>query len=60
MSGQDEAARLFQRVVMFKYVSDDNWPPTTKEILVSRAAIAQYEVRRLKSNHCQTLSYALT
>jgi hypothetical protein len=47
----DENARLF----MLHYI-DDVWGTTVKEILVSRAAVAQYEVRRLKSNHRQVTS----
>lgn len=43
MSSQDESARLFQKTVVFKYVADNRWSQT-KDILVSRDKVAQYDV----------------
>ena len=44
MSSQDESARLFQQMVVFKYVADNRWKQS-KDILVNRGTVAQYEVR---------------
>ena len=44
MSSQDETAKLFQKVVVFAYMGDNNWFQT-KDILVSRDKVAQYDVR---------------
>ena len=44
MSSQDESARLFQKMVVFKYVADDK-SKQSKEILINRDTIAQYNVR---------------
>jgi len=43
MSSQDESARLFTKVVVFKY-KEYEWEQP-KEILVNRDTVAQYEVR---------------
>ena len=43
MSGQDESTRLFQKMVVFKYVVDNRWKQS-KDILVNRDTVAQYEV----------------
>jgi len=43
MSSQDESARLFQKMVVFKYVADNRWKQS-KGILVNRDTVAQYEV----------------
>ena len=44
MSSQDESARLFQKMVVFKYAADNIWKQS-KEVLVNRDTVAQYEVR---------------
>ena len=44
MSSQQENADLFQRMVVFKYVEDNIWKPS-KDILVKRDEVAQYDVR---------------
>jgi hypothetical protein len=44
MSSQDESTRLFQKVVTFKYVADNKWKQS-KDILVNRDTVAQYDVR---------------
>jgi len=58
MSGQAENARLSQKMIVFKYVGDDKCRGT-KEILVSRGAVAQYDVRGL-TIHCCPLEDLLT
>jgi len=44
MSSQDESARLFQKMIVFKYAADNEWE-RSKDILVNRDTVAQYEVR---------------
>ena len=44
MSSQDERARLFQKMVVFKYAADNIWKQP-KEVLVIRDTVAQYNVR---------------
>jgi len=44
MSSQDESTRLLQKMVVFKYVADNEWKQA-KDILVNRDTVAQYEVR---------------
>jgi len=51
MSTQEESARLFQKAVVFKYVGDNKWKGS-KEILVSRGAVAEYEVCGVTINRC--------
>jgi len=51
MSTQEENAQLFQKMVVLKYVGDDKWKGS-KEILVSRGAVAQYEVCGMTLNRC--------
>ena len=43
MSSQDENAKLFQKMVVFKYVEGAKGKQT-REILVSRGVVAQYHV----------------
>lgn len=44
MLSQEENADLFQRMVVFKYVEDSIWKQS-RDILVTRDAVAQYDVR---------------
>ena len=44
MSSLDERARLFQKMVVFKYGVDNIWKQS-KEVLVNRDTVAQYDVR---------------
>jgi len=45
MPSREENADLFQKMVVFKYV-EDNGRKQSKDILVKRDAVAQYDVRR--------------
>jgi len=51
MSTQEETARLFQKMVVFTYVGDNKWKGS-KDLLVSRGAVAEYEVCGVTINRC--------
>jgi len=51
MSTQEENAQLFQKMVVFKYAGDGIWK-RSKEILVSRSEVAEYEVCGVTINRC--------
>ena len=58
MSSQEQNAKLFQKVVVFRFMEYDMYEP--KDILVNRQAVAQYDVRRRCGHYLYSPEVLLT